>query len=54
MILELSFVLVGGANLGLEKYWPQIEKLMKKYPGATWKKVVDWKKGKGKYIIEIE
>jgi hypothetical protein len=54
MILELSFVLVGGANLGLEKSWPLIDRIMKEYPGATWRKIVDWKKGKGKYIVEIE
>jgi hypothetical protein len=54
MILELSFVLVGGANLGLEKSWPIIENIMRKYPGATWRKIVDWKKGIGKYVIEIE
>lgn len=54
MIIELSFAVVGGANLGLEKSWKAVETLMKKYPGATWKKIVDWKKGRGKYIIEIE
>ena len=54
MIIELSFVIVGGANLGLERYWEFIEALMKKYPHATWKKVVDWNEGKGKYIVEID
>jgi hypothetical protein len=54
MILELSFVLIGGANLGLEKSWPVIEKIMKKYPGATWRKIIDWKHNRGKYIVEIK
>ncbi|MDP2926126.1 MAG: hypothetical protein Q8N99_07150 [Nanoarchaeota archaeon] len=54
MIIELSFALVGGTNLGLENSWPFIENLMKKYPHATWKKEIDFKKGKGKYIVEIE
>jgi len=54
MIIELSFAIVGGANLGLEKSWGTIEQLMKKYPGATWKKMVDSKQGKGKYILEID
>jgi hypothetical protein len=53
MIIELSFAIVGGANLGLEKSWKAVEQLMKRYPQATWKKKVDLKKGKGKYIIEI-
>lgn len=54
MIIELSFGIVGGANLGLEKSWKVIEYLMKKYPYATWRKIVDWRKGRGKYIVEIE
>lgn len=54
MILELSFVLVGGANLGLEKSWPIIERIMKRYPYATWRKIVDWNKGIGKYVVEID
>ena len=54
MIIELSFVLVGGANLGLERHWHTIENIMKRYPGATWRKIVDWNKGKGKYVIEIK
>jgi hypothetical protein len=54
MIIELSFVLVGGANLNLEKSWAIVESLLKRYPGATWRKIVDWKKGHGKYIVEIE
>lgn len=54
MIIELSFVMVGGANLALEKKWGAIEKLMRKYPQATWKKIVDYKKGCGKYIVEID
>jgi len=54
MIIELSFVIVGGANLGLEKSWNVVEQLMKRYPQATWKKIINWKRGKGKYIIEID
>jgi len=54
MIIELSFVLVGGANLGLEKHWHTIENIMRKYPKATWRKVINWKNGKGKYVIEVE
>ena len=54
MILELSFVIVGGAHLGLERSWKVVEKIMKKYPDANWKKVVDWSKKRGKYIVEID
>ncbi len=54
MIIELSFGIVGGVNLGLEKSWKVIEYLMKRYPYAVWKKVIDWRNGKGKYIVEIE
>jgi len=54
MIIELSFGLIGGANLGLEKSWRVIENLMKKYPWARWSKEVDLKQKKGKYIVEID
>lgn len=54
VIIELSFGFVGGANLGLEKSWGLIQNLMKKYPHATWRRIINWKKGKGKYIIEID
>jgi len=54
MIIELSFVLIGGVNLGLERQWNFVETIMKKYPKASWKKIVNFKKGKGKYIIEVE
>ena len=54
MIIELSFAIVGGANLGLEKSWKVVENIMKEYPGATWKKIVDSQQHKGKYVIEIE
>ena len=54
MIIELSFAIMGGANLGLEKSWKAVELLMKKYPQATWKKSIDPNAGKGKYIIEID
>ncbi len=54
MIIELSFAMVGGANLGLEKSWGLVQNLMKKYPHATCKRIINWKKGKGKYIVEID
>ncbi|MDP3026090.1 MAG: hypothetical protein Q8N63_00130 [Nanoarchaeota archaeon] len=53
MIIEISFGLVGGINFGLEKSWEMIHDILKKYPYATWTKIVNWKKGKGKYIVEI-
>jgi len=54
MILEISFGLAGGLNFGLEKSLSLIKDIMVKYPHATWKKIVDIKKGKGMYVIEIE
>ena len=54
MIIEVSFGLAGGLNFGLEKSWNMVRDLMKKYPDATWRKIVNWKKGRGKYIVEIE
>ncbi len=54
MIIELSFAMVGGVNLGLEKKWNLVENLIKKYPKATWRKIIDFKKGVGKYIVKIE
>jgi hypothetical protein len=54
MIIEVSFGLIGGVNFGLERSWKVIEGLMKKYPQATWEKIVDWKRGEGRYIVEIE
>ena len=51
MIFEVSFALVGGINFGLEKSWKLVEALIKKYPGATWKKITNLKKGTGKYIV---
>ena len=54
MIIEVSFGLVGGINFGLEKSWSLVEDLIKKYPHATWKKMVNWKKSKGKYVVEID
>ena len=53
MIIEVSFGLVGGINFGLEKSWDLVENIIKKYPHASWSKIVNWKKGKGKYIIKI-
>jgi len=54
MIIEVSFGLVGGVNFGLEKSWSTVEILIRKYPHATWKKIVNWKKDRGKYVIEID
>jgi hypothetical protein len=45
--------MVGGINFGLERSWSLIKNLLSKYPEATWEKIVDRKKGKGKYVIEI-
>jgi len=53
MILEISFGLIGGVNFGLEKSWDLIKSIITKYPQATWIRIVNRKKGKGKYIIEI-
>lgn len=54
MIYELSFAVAGGINFGLEKQWKIVDGLLRKYPGATWRKIVDWKKGRGKYIVEVD
>ena len=53
MIIEMSFALVGGVNFGLEKNWKIVEGLIRKYPHATWKRVIDFKKGVGKYIVRF-
>ena len=53
MIIEISFGLVGGLNFTLEKSWDVFKSVMIKYPQATWEKIVDMKKGIGKYIVEI-
>jgi len=53
MIIEISFGLAGGVNFALEKSWDIIKDIMIKYPQATWEKIVDLKKGVGKYIIQI-
>jgi hypothetical protein len=54
MILEFSYVIVGGINLALEKSWKLVDLVIKKYPQATWRKVVNKKKGLGKYIVDIQ
>lgn len=54
MIIEISFGLVGGLNFGLEKSLGLIKNITMKYPHAVWRKVVDVKKGIGKYIVEID
>jgi hypothetical protein len=53
IIIELSFAMVGGVNFGLEKSWQTVKDLMRKYPHATWKKVVNLRKKTGKYIVNI-
>lgn len=54
MIIEISFGLVGGINFGLEKSLDMIKEIMIKYPHAVWKKIINRKKGEGKYIVMIE
>lgn len=54
MILEISFGLIGGVNFALEESWGLIRNILSKYPNATWKKIVDIKRGKGKYVVEID
>jgi hypothetical protein len=54
MIIEISFGLVGGLNFGLEKSLDLIKNITIKYPHAVWKRVVNRKKGVGKYIVEID
>ena len=54
MIFEVSFALVGGINFGLEKSWGVVRDIMMKYPQATWRKIIDLKKGIGKYIIRVD
>jgi len=54
MILEISFGLAGGVNFALEESWGLIKNIISKYPEATWKKIIDSRKGKGKYIIKID
>lgn len=53
-MIEVTFAIVGGVNLGLERSWQVVEDLIKKYPKATWKRIINRKKQKAKYIIEIE
>ena len=54
MIIEVSFGLVGGINFGLEKSWNVVKGLMRKYPDATWKRIINKRKNKGKYLVEID
>ncbi len=54
MIFELPFTLIGGINLGLENSFEFIKSLLEKYPHADWKKIINKKKKKGKYIIKID
>ncbi len=54
MIIEISFGLVGGLNFGLEKSLGLVKNIMTKYPHAVWKRVVNVKKGIGKYIVEVD
>ena len=52
MIIEVSFALAGGINFGLENSWSIVEDLIKKYPHASWKRIVN--KKKGKYVVRID
>ena len=54
MIIEVSFGLAGGINFGLEMSWEIVEKIIKKYPNATWKRIINWKDNKGKYLVKID
>jgi len=56
MIIELTFAIVNGVNRNLEKEhsWRIIENLIKRYPDATWKRIINLKHGIGKYIIQID
>jgi len=54
MIIEVSFGLVGGMNFGLERSLNIVRDLMKKYPDATWKRIINKRKNKGKYLVEID
>lgn len=54
MIIEITFALVGGVNLGLDRSYQLIEDIIKRYPKATWKRLVNRKKMNGKYIITID
>jgi hypothetical protein len=51
MIIEVSCMLVGGLNFGLEKSWDLISDLIKKYPDARWHKSLE--QNPAKYYIEI-
>ena len=53
MIIELSFAMVGGVNFGLENSWTVVDNLLKKYPQATWKRIINARKGIGKYVVKI-
>ena len=54
MKIEVSFGLTQGINFGLEKSWQIIDSLIKKYPKAYWRRTVNKRKGRGKYIVEVE
>jgi len=53
MKIEVSFGLTGGINLGLEESWKLIDSIIQKYPRATWRRLVNKRKGKGKYVVEV-
>ncbi|MGV8151807.1 MAG: hypothetical protein ACP5OG_01900 [Candidatus Nanoarchaeia archaeon] len=54
MIIEISFAAIGGLNLGLEKSWGIFTDLLNKYPQARWRKIIDKKHKKCKYVVEIK
>ena len=53
MIIEVSFAMIGGVNFGLEKSWNIVKGIIQKYPQATWKRIVDKRLKRGKYLVEI-
>lgn len=46
--------MIGGVNFGLEKSWNIVKGLMQKYPNASWKKIVNIRKKRCKYLVEIK
>ena len=54
MIIEISFGLMGGMNFALEESCNLIKDIVSKYPHATWKKIINRKKNKGKYVVKID
>ena len=53
MIIEVSFAMIGGVNFGLEKSWNIVRGIIRKYPNATWRRIVNRKQKRGKYLVEL-